>query len=77
MSDARTPCDCGDPCSFAGLDGPCWGVVEVVDEWTADDDYGWIHECEAHEGWNDAGPGARAYKVETTPRVTVDGTDAC
>ena len=58
MSD-RTPCPCGDPCSFAEEDGLCWGIVDVASEENDENDHWWIHECEAHEGYAD---GVRVYK---------------
>jgi hypothetical protein len=60
----RKGCDCGESCSFAGIDGPCWGAREVVDEWHTDDDHGWVHECEAHEGYNSL-YGPHVYKPQS------------
>lgn len=44
-------CHCGADCPLYDEEHPeeCWGEVLAVDEWWTDDDYGWIHACEAHE----------------------------
>ena len=44
----NTSC-CGEDCSWLGIEGMCWGAVEVVGEeqfghW----DYTWVHSCQGH-----------------------------
>lgn len=68
---SATVCGCGAPCAWAGRAGPCWGRVELVDEWTGGppDYYEYEdHACEGHVDMATAQDGK--YTPEPAPLDT-------
>lgn len=60
-------CTCGADCWAEGTNDnePCWGEVSAIDEWYSEDDYGWIHGCEGHDGDMYCG---KSYRPEPAPQ---------